>query len=266
MGLAAPSWRLYHRPMLTTILHDGPDTAPPLVIAHGLYGSGRNWGVIAKRLSDSRKVIAVDMRNHGASRWTDSHSYTDMAADLADVIADQGCECDLLGHSMGGKAAMVLALTRPDYLRRLIVADIAPVAYTHSQLPFIHALRAVDLTRVTRRSEAEAQLAALGVEPALCSFFTQSLDITGQRWRLNLDTLEAEMPKIMSFPDMAASWQGSALFLTGALSEYVRPEHRDRIRAFFPAARFAKIPGAGHWLHADAPRPFEAAVRVFLDA
>ena len=266
MGLAAPWPRLYHRTMLTTILHDGPDTAPPLVIAHGLYGSGRNWGVIAKRLSDSRKVVAVDMRNHGTSPWTDSHSYTDMAADLAEVIADQGRDCDLLGHSMGGKAAMVLALTQPGNLRKLVVADIAPVAYTHSQLPFIHALRAVDLTRVSRRSDAEAQLAAQGVDPALCSFFTQSLDIAESRWRLNLDTLEAEMPKIMSFPDLAATWPGPALFLTGALSDYVRPEHRDRIRALFPGARFAKIPGAGHWLHADAPRPFEAAVRVFLDA
>ena len=193
MGLAAAPRPLYYRPMLTTFLHDGPDTAPPLVIAHGLYGSGRNWGVIAKRLSDSRRVIAVDMRNHGTSPRTDSHSYPDMAADLAEVIAAQGTACDLRGHSMGGKAAMVLALTRADHLRKLVVADIAPVAYTHSQLPFIHALRAVDLSRVTRRSDAEAQLEAQGIDPALCSFFTQSLDIAGQRWRLNLDTLEAEM-------------------------------------------------------------------------
>ena len=252
--------------MLTTIVHDGPDTAPPLVIAHGLYGSGRNWGVIAKRLSDTRRVIAVDMRNHGASPWTASHSYPDMAADLAEVMAAHSVPCDLLGHSMGGKAAMVLALTMPGALRRLVVADIAPVAYSHSQLPFIHAIRAVDLTRVTRRSEAEEQLAAQGVDPALCSFFTQSLDVPGRRWRLNLDTLEAEMPKIMSFPDAGAAWPGPALFLTGATSDYVRPEHRDRIKALVPKARFAKIPGAGHWLHADAPRPFEATVRAFLDA
>lgn len=252
--------------MLNTVLHGAPGDLPPLVIAHGLYGSARNWGVIAKRLSDSRQVIAVDMRNHGLSPWTDSHDYADMAEDLAEVIAAHGGRADMMGHSMGGKAAMVLALRHPQLLRKLIVADIAPVAYTHSQAQFIAAMRAVDLGQVTRRSEAEAQLAEQGVERSLQSFFTQSLDIAGKGWRLNLDTLEREMPRILSFPEIDGRFEGRTLFLSGAASDYVRPEHRDRIKALFPRAVFSKIPGAGHWLHAEKPREFEAALRVFLDA
>ncbi len=103
-----------------------PDT-PSLVIAHGLFGSGRNWGVIAKRLSDSRRVITPDMRNHGTSPRDASHSYPDMAEDLADLITETGSPADLCGHSMGGKAAMALALTRPRLIRKLVIADIAPV-------------------------------------------------------------------------------------------------------------------------------------------
>ena len=244
----------------------GDAAAPPLMIVHGLYGSGRNWGVIAKRLSDAARVYTIDLRNHGLSPRTDTHSYQDMAGDIAELIEQLGGPMDIVGHSMGGKAAMVLALTRPDLLRRLVVADIAPVAYTHSQLPYIHAMRAVDLSKVTRRSEAEAQLAEQGVEPALCSFFTQSLDVPEKRWRLNLDTLEREMPGIMSFPETSGRFEGTTLFLSGATSDYVLTEHRPLIKDLFPNAHFAKLKDAGHWLHADKPREFETAVRGFLSA
>ena len=252
--------------MLNTILHGTPSAAPPLLIAHGLYGSARNWGVIAKRLSDTRHVIAVDMRNHGNSPKQESHSYEELGDDLAEVIDAHGGQADVIGHSMGGKAAMMLALRHPAQVRKLVVADIAPVTYSHTQLPFIHAMRAVDLATVTRRSDAEAQLADQGVEPALQSFFTQSLDIKAQEWLLNLDALEANMPNIMSFPDVAEQWDGPALFLSGGASDYVLPDHRPVIKALFPRARFAKLPGTGHWLHAEDPRGFEAAVRVFLEA
>ena len=230
--------------MLNTILHGAPSALPPLLIAHGLYGSARNWGVIAKRLADERQVVAVDMRNHGQSPRQASHSYPEMAEDLAGV----------------------LALNHPEMVRRLVVADIAPVAYGHTQIQFIEAMRKVDLNGISRRSEAQAQLAELGVEPALQSFFTQSLDLPNKRWLLNLDVLADQMPSIMSFPETDAAWDGIALFLSGAASDYVRPDHRDRVKARFPNARFAKIPGAGHWLHAEKPREFEAAVRAFLNA
>ena len=239
---------------------------PALIIAHGLYGSGRNWGVIAKRLADSRRVITPDMRNHGTSPRAPTQSYPDMAVDLAELIETIGVPVDLCGHSMGGKAAMTLALTRPDLIRRLIVADIAPVTYTHTQAMFIDAMRRVDLATLTRRSDAEAQLAEAGVDPALQSFFTQSLDVPNKAWRLNLDVLEAEMDKIIGWPDtLQGRFAGRTLFLSGGASDYVRPEHRDRIKSLFPAARFAKLPDAGHWLHAEKPREFEAAVRAFLD-
>lgn len=252
--------------MLNTITHGTPTDLPPLLIAHGLYGSARNWNVIAKRISDSRQVVAVDMRNHGDSGWTDSHSYPDMADDLAEVISRIGGVVDVVGHSMGGKAAMMLALRHPDILRRLVVADIAPVAYSHSQISFIKAMRGVDLSRVTRRSDAEIQLADQGVERALQGFFTQSLDVAQKRWKLNLDTLANEMPKIMAFPETDAHWDGPTLFLSGGESDYVQPQHRNAIRARFPHARFAKLPGAGHWLHAEKPREFEASLRAFLTA
>ncbi|MEP3945202.1 alpha/beta fold hydrolase [Ascidiaceihabitans sp.] len=244
----------------------GPANAPALLIAHGLYGSARNWGVISKRLSDTRRVITVDMRNHGDSPHLPTNSYEDMAQDLAGVIEHIGGPVDLLGHSMGGKTAMTLALTRPELLRSLIVADIAPVSYTHSQLPNILAMKSVDLTAVTRRSDAGAQLATAGVDPAVQPFLLQSLDVKEKRWKLNLNVLEAEMPKIMSFPALQSTFEQPTLFLSGATSDYVKREDRDHIKSLFPKSRFAKIPDAGHWLHAEQPRAFEAAVRTYLDA
>ncbi|KEJ88861.1 alpha/beta fold hydrolase [Sulfitobacter donghicola] len=239
---------------------------PPLVIAHGLFGSGRNWGVIAKRLSDTRRVITPDMRNHGQSPRKDTQTYPDMAQDLAELIQHIGGPVDLLGHSMGGKASMVMALQHPQLLRRLIVADIAPVPYAHTQSHQIDAMKAVDLNAVTRRSEAAEQLGQQGVEPALQSFFTQSLDVAGKQWRLNLDVLDAQMPHIIGFPEVSGTFENPTLFLTGADSDYVTPQDRPRIKSLFPAAKFAKIPQSGHWLHADRPREFEAAVRTYLDS
>ncbi len=250
--------------MLAMQTFDGPDAKPTCLIVHGLFGSGRNWGVIAKRLSTSRRVVTVDMRNHGASPQTDTHTYSDMAGDLAEVISSLNTPTDVIGHSMGGKAAMMLALTDPARVSRLLVADIAPVTYTHSQMGPINAMRAVDLTQVERRSDAAAQLAAQGIEPALQSFFTQSLDVANKRWRYNLDVLERDMPHIMSFPDISASYSGPTLFLSGSESDYVTRDYRDRIKSLFPTARFAKLPGAGHWLHADRPREFVAAAETFL--
>ncbi len=250
--------------MLEMIRYDGPATQTPCLIAHGLYGSARNWNVIAKTLCKTRPVITVDMRNHGQSFHDSSHSYGDMADDLARVIAHIGAPVHVLGHSMGGKAAMVLALTRPELVAKLVIGDIAPVAYTHSQLPYIHAMRKVDLSQIARRSDAQAQLAALGIEPALQAFFTQSLDLKEKRWRYNLDALEVNMPHIMSFPEMKGAFAGSTLFLSGDTSDYILPEHRAKIKSLFPSAKFAKLPGAGHWLHAEKPKEFCETVSLFL--
>lgn len=257
--------------MLNIVHHPAaaPSDLPPLLIVHGLYGSARNWGVIARRLADRRDVYAVDQRNHGESPWHPTHSYADMAGDLAEVIGSLGAPMDVMGHSMGGKAAMVLALHRPDLLRRLVVADIAPVAYAHDQTQYITAMQAMDLAGVDTRAEADRRLAATVPEASLRAFFLQSLDLKaegGPRWRLNLDVLAEEMPKIVGWPDPQGMFEGPVLFLTGADSHYVRPEHRALIRPLFPQARFAKLPGAGHWLHADKPRAFEETLRIYLDS
>lgn len=244
--------------MLNTVFYDGP-AGTPLLIAHGLFGSARNWNVIAKRLSEARPVVTVDMRNHGASPWYDTQSYADMAGDLAEVIDGQW---DVLGHSMGGKAAMVLALLHPEKVRKLIVADIAPVAYSHTQAGPIEAMRGVDLSLVSSRADAQEQL--VGLEAGVDTFLLQSLDLKEKKWKLNLDVLDAEMSEIVGFPEVSGQFDGPALFLSGAKSTYVLPEYRPRIKELFPAAKFAKIPDAGHWLHAEKPREFEAAVSAFL--
>lgn len=238
----------------------GPEDGPKLLIAHGLYGSARNWGVLTRPLSDRFRVTSVDMRNHGDSPWFDSHGYEEMGADLAEMAR---APTHVLGHSMGGKAAMALALAHPEKVDRLIVADMAPVSYDHDQMRYIDAMRRVDLGAVTRRSEAAAQLE--GIEPGVASFLLQSLDIAGRKWKLNLDVLEAEMPRILGWPDLPGAFEGPTLFLSGGDSTYVRRAHRDRIKSLFPNAKFATIPGAGHWLHADRPAETEAAIRAFLD-
>ncbi|MDB5664545.1 alpha/beta fold hydrolase [Cypionkella sp.] len=241
---------------------------PDLLIVHGLFGSARNWGVIARHLADVRTVHVVDMRNHGSSPRAETQSYPDMAGDLAEVITSLGAPMDVLGHSMGGKAAMHLALTRPELIRKLVVADIAPVAYSHDQSQYIAAMRALDLTGLSSRSEADRRLSATVDDPALRAFFLQSLDLKAQPpvWRLNLDVLEGQMPLIVGWSGIDGQFGRHTLFLTGALSHYVKPEYRETIRNLFPKSHFAKLPGAGHWLHAERPREFEQAVQVFLKA
>ncbi len=252
--------------MLQMTTYGEDASLPPVLIVHGLFGSGRNWRAIARRMARLRRVVTVDMRNHGHSAWADSQSYPDMAGDLAEVIAAIGGQADVLGHSMGGKAAMVLALDAPGLVRRLLIADIAPVAYAHSQNHLIRAMRGLDLAAVESRGEADARLAKEIDSPQLRAFLLQSLDLEARQWRLNLDVLERDMGLITGFPEVSGRFDGPALFLSGKESDYVRPEHRARIKALFPRARFARIPGAGHWLHAERPRAFIAAAEAFLNA
>lgn len=241
----------------------GEDNDEPLLIVHGLFGSGRNWGVIQKRLSDRYRVTAVDLRNHGASPWSDRHDYPAMAEDLAEMIPERS---HVVGHSMGGKAAMTLALRHPDKVGRLIVADIAPVAYSHDQARYINAMRSIDLSRIETRKDADAALAARIDDPGIRAFLLQSLDVAGKCWRLNLDALEREMPTITGWHGPEGRFEGEVLFLSGENSTYVTRDARQAIRPLFPNARFATLRGAGHWLHAEKPREVEESIRVFLGA
>ncbi|MBK0399845.1 alpha/beta fold hydrolase [Limibaculum sp. M0105] len=247
----------------------GAETEPPLLIAHGLFGQGRNFHTLARRLAGTRQVVALDMRNHGASPWDPVMSYEAMAEDLADAIERHcGGRASVLGHSMGGKAAMTLALSEPGLVAALVVADIAPVAYAHSHLGYVRAMRALDLGRVTRRSDADPLLADAVPDAGLRAFILQGLELKQgvAKWRLNLAALEANMETILSFPaDLPESaYEGPAFFLHGAASDYVAPETQPRIRALFPEAEIEAIDGAGHWLHAEKPEEFVSRVDEWL--
>ena len=242
----------------------GDEKSSPVMIVHGLYGSGRNWGVIAKRLSDQFFVITVDLRNHGDSPWLDTHNYHVMADDLVEVINSLNIKPNIIGHSMGGKAAMVLALKRPNLVRNLIIADIAPVKYEHDQSQFIEAMQKVDLSKVEKRSDATLALSKYVEDKSLQNFFTQSIDIRAKRWKLNLKVLRSEMSEILSFPKIESEFSGHSLFLKGEKSDYIKSEHRKLIKSLFTKARFATFKEAGHWLHAEKPREFESAARLFF--
>lgn len=241
----------------------------PLIILHGLLGTARNWGMIAKELGRNWRVFAVDMPNHGGSPWFDRMDYPFMAEQVGDWIAARFPKAVVMGHSMGGKAAMTLALTRPQLVSRLIVVDIAPVTYTHGYTGYTRAMRAVPLAQATKRADIEAYLAQTVDDPRIRAFLMQNLDSDngGYRWRANIDVLEREMAGIVDFPATFPHpfYPGPALFVSGGASDYVHAQDHDRIKALFPKAEFATIAGAGHWLHADKPREFLDVVMTFLD-
>jgi pimeloyl-ACP methyl ester carboxylesterase len=247
----------------------GAESGPPLVVAHGLFGSARNFNTLGRRWAASRRVVLLDMRNHGASPWADAMDYAAQAGDLADAVERlAGGRALVLGHSMGGKAAMALALTRPELVAGLIIADIAPVPYAHTHLSYVRAMRAVDLARVRRRSDADPMLADAVPDPTLRAFLLQNLLVEdgAARWRLNLAAIEHEMPKLTGWP---ADWprdrfEGPTHFLHGGASDYVPDAGRAKIAGLFPAAEVEAIDGAGHWLHAEKPAEFAAAVERWL--
>lgn len=254
-------------PLHAQVVGDGE----PLVILHGLFGSARNWGVIARRLAGLRQVHALDARNHGASPWAETMTYTEMAGDLAGYIeAHALAPCDILGHSMGGKTAMTLALTHPGLVRRLIVADIAPVRYVHGAQDaygsYIEAMLGLDLAIIKRRSEADAALASSIPEPSLRAFLVQNLQDGGGgfHWRINLRGIEENLENLTDFPVAGGHFDGPTTFLTGELSNYVRPRDEPAIRRLFPAARMIEIGDAGHWPHAEQPERFLRLVTAAL--
>ena len=244
-----------------------PSDKTPVLLVHGLFGQARNLGVLARALSRDRKVVSVDMRNHGLSPHDPDHSYPAMAGDLARVIRDHGGRMDVVGHSMGGKAAMWLALTEGDLMRRLVVLDIAPVAYAHSQMKQIDAMEGTEFTACKTRSAADAALSARVEDPGVRAFLLQSLDLRARppEWRLNLPVLRERMADLTGWPGSEGmSWNGPALFLAGALSDYVLPEYEAAVFAAFPEARLERVAGTGHWLHAEKPGEVMEAVVGFL--
>lgn len=248
----------------------------PLVILHGLFGQRKNWTSLQKQFARSRPAIAADLRNHGESPWDDAMDYAAMAADVAGLIEEKrdGGPVAVLGHSMGGKAAMMLALTRPELVERLIVVDIAPAPSAASSTAgglaaYAQAMRDLDLSEVTRRGDADAMLADAVPDQAVRAFLLTNLAREGEGygWQPNLDVLAARMDDIEDFPEPeggAMPYEGETLFIAGGKSDYVGPQHRAAIDRLFPRSRIETIADAGHWVHAEAPRPFMEAALGFL--
>ena len=243
---------------------------PALAILHGLFGSGRNWASVAQRLAAQHRVIAFDLRNHGASPWTNTMTYGEMADDVRASLHSRGySRYALMGHSMGGKAAMIAALAHGNEVERLVIVDIAPVTYPARHLSYVEAMRQLDLAGINRRSEADTRLAAAIPDAAERAFLVQNLIIENgeARWRLNLGAIEREMPDLIGFPEIPAGrrYDGPTLFVGGGRSDYLRPEHEPQIRMLFPRAEIKRVDNAAHWVHAEQPAAFLSIVVPFLN-
>ncbi|XP_052024375.1 protein ABHD11 [Apodemus sylvaticus] len=264
------------RPLpLSYNLLDGDSTLPAIVFLHGLFGSKTNFNSLAKAMVQrtGRRVLTVDARNHGDSPHSPDASYEAMSQDLQGLLPQLGlAPCVVVGHSMGGKTAMLLALQRPDLVERLVAVDISPVGTTPgSHLGnFIAAMKAVEIPEKVPHSQArklaDKQLTSVVKEAGVRQFLlTNLVEVDGRfSWRVNLDTLAQHLDKILTFPQHLASYSGPTLFLLGGNSPYVQPSHHSEIRRLFPQAQFQTVPNAGHWVHSDKPQDFMDAVTGFL--
>ena len=240
---------------------------PPLVLLHGLFGSARNFGAVQRALGVRHRVIALDLRNHGASPHAATMDYSVMASDVIETLTQNGAlPAAVLGHSMGGKVAMRMALDRLDAVSTLVVADIAPVPYPPHFRDYAEAMLVVPPG--STRAAADARLASAVPDRAIRGFLLQNLQPgAAQPWRIGLAEIAAALPAIGDWEDRAGeTFPGPTLFMAGEYSDYIRAEHRVTIRALFPAARFVTLRGAGHWLHAEKPSAFITVVEGFLAA
>lgn len=253
--------RLYHREY---------GAGPPLVVLHGVLGSSANWQTIARALADEFRVVTMDLRNHGRSPHAPTITYPEMVDDLLETLDHLGLQrTSLLGHSMGGKVAMALALAHGDRVDKLVVADMAPVPFTFRPSAILAALREVDLDALGSRQDADAALRGAIPDRRVRGFLLQNLTRAHGRfrWRINLPALERHSRDLADFPApfRDATFEGPTLFLRGEDSDYVQRRHEPRIRALFPKALIRTLDDTGHWLHAEAPERFTAAVRGFLE-
>lgn len=249
------------------------DSGSPIVFLHGLFGQGKNFTQAAKALVPEFSSVLVDLPNHGRSAWTDRLDYADLADRVAAFLrAGVAAEdpVDLVGHSMGGKVAMAVALRHPDLVRRLVVVDISPSASEGSG-EFEHLLGAladVDLSALTRRGEADQQLAEQIPDARVRGFLLQNLRSgpDGFTWQANLDLLRAELGTIGGFPEQDGTFDGPVLWMAGETSDYITDEDEPAMRRLFPRTTLVTIKGAGHWVHSEQPEAFVSALRVFLSA
>ena len=247
----------------------GKGNASNVVILHGLLGSKRNWFGIGKSLSGlGFNVWLVDLRNHGDSEWSDKHTYFDLAEDIKKFLEEQGIiSCFLIGHSMGGKAAMVLDKIYQGLLSKLVVVDIAPVTYPPNFKNYLKTLSSLDLGRFNARSEIDTKLSEYFEEVSFRSFLMQNLKMDEKKsfyWRVNLTSLIRNAVTISEFPVINGVSNTEALFLYGELSEYGVTEQKDKIKESFPLSEFAPVAKAGHWVHVEKPIKFLEIVTKFL--
>lgn len=241
----------------------------PLVLLHGLFGQARNFGQLQRTLAQRWRVIALDLRNHGTSPHAPDMRYATMAEDVLETLAAlNALPAAFMGHSMGGKVAMCAALRRPTSVSRLLVSDIAPVAYPPRNHAVVAAMQAVPLHAALTRVQADAALAEAVPEAAVRAFLLQNLRFGPQpAWRIGLAEIADALPDIEGWDAPADTrYVGRALFVAGIHSQYLAADYRPAIRALFPAARFVTVKHAGHWVHADNPAGFLAVLEAFLSA
>jgi len=249
-------------------------SGPRLVFLHGLFGQGKNWTSLAKELSAGARVTLLDLPDHGRSPWSSEISYPAMAHRVAARLAGAGEPYAVVGHSMGGKVAMALALLHPELVARLCVVDVSPVPTgpMSSFGSYVAGMRSLDLEHLGDRAGAEAGLVPWVPDPVIRSFLLQNLRRDGARWRwqMNLGLLGDQLAEIADWPDLtaapyrAAPYGGPVLWVAGSRSDYVQPAYAPAMRALFPRVQTVTVKGAGHWVHADQPQVFAAVLRRFL--
>lgn len=248
------------------------DGQPVVLFLHGLLGSSINWQRIAKKIAETATayVVVPDLRNHGASPHDNDVSYTAMAEDIRALMRRLAIpSADFVGHSMGGKLAMLLALTSPDLLKHLVVVDISPVTYQHDFSEVFQPLLNIPLDQIKNRVDADSVLAEDIKSRAIRDHLLQNLSKTGGtwHWRVNLRALSQGVADIQGFPDTGvASYTQPCVFIRGALSDYVQADYYDQIHQYFPDNQIKEIPEAGHWVYSEKPQQFLTLLEAVLKA
>lgn len=241
----------------------------PVIILHGLFGMSDNWMTIARKIGERYRVIVPDMRNHGRSPWADAFNYDVLTDDVQELAADLELPpFRLIGHSMGGKTAMLLSARYPERIKQLVVVDMAPKSYRRPLFKeFLRQLLAIDLSGLHSRKEADARLAQTIKEEAVRQFLLKNLyrdETLNFHWRINLQSLWNHLDDILALPNRLNECPVPALFLRGGKSDYITDADMPDIKRFFPNSKLVTIPDATHWLHADAPEALCAALRNFF--
>ena len=240
----------------------------PLVLLHGLFGSSDNWRGLAKKLATKCQVISVDLRNHGRSPHSAEQTYSLMAEDLSQLFEKLNLDkVDIIGHSMGGKVAMVFSQHYPQRMRKLVVVDIAPRQYADEHSDIFRALLALDLSLYGSRNEVDNALKIALPNKAVRQFLLMNLIINDERlsWRINLIALFDNYHQLLEAVCEYENITIPSCFIRGGQSNYIGDEDEDLIRLCFPFAEFVTIEQAGHWVHADAPQQFFTTITEFFD-